>query len=551
MADLSAVDIVQVVYSLRSGVTNLKKTATVRGRGINLSGPCPVCKGNDRFYVLPDAEDTSGKRRGKWACRNCHPKEGDAIELLTFMEGISEKDAFARLKEMFPEMSGAQYTKTPGRTRVNLDAERKYRVKPLPENAIPPSVQWQKRARQIIESAIARLWDDTGAEARAYLLSRGLTEKTIRAAKLGFIPLAKSGQDIMDKAALWGIDDREDMILPSGILFPYEYKGDIWKLRIRRLGNVAKDERYRIIPGSSNGLYRADALAPGRPLAAFEGEIDALSAYQSIGDDMACIAFGSTMHARIPTWTIRLALASEVLLCFDNEIEETKTSGAADYWTSRLENARVYQIPEAYHDCNDMLQRQGDIQQWLLDGLRSNSPGVQVKTERPLSCLFAGCRSVQIDTAFQWCETHVTSGLFMDTGKEIGYPSLPGIKSGYEAWLETARNSSPGRLDELHTLIDRQALPEIPEIPEIPESVSLSIAHQMKDAIERLSDKACTLRVLPIGFTLEQRIEELRQEDARLERKTIGDICQRRRRHVYERAISSQQALSKRANKEK
>src|SRR6266566_1115209 len=127
MADLSMVDVEQVVYSLQCGSSRLKWTA--RTRGGNLTGPCPKCHGNDRFYVLPEAEDTSGNRRGKWACRNCHPKEGDAIELLVYMEGITPAEAFARLKELYPEL--------PSTTKVASPAEKVYRVRPLSETAFP------------------------------------------------------------------------------------------------------------------------------------------------------------------------------------------------------------------------------------------------------------------------------------------------------------------------------------------------------------------------------------------------------------------------------
>src|SRR5258708_6857017 len=117
MADLSMVDIEVVLYSL-SGSKRLKRTAGTRGG--NYSGPCPKCGGNDRFYILPEAEDSSGNRRGKWACRNCHTKEGDAVELLVYMEGITEAQAFARLKELYPDLPTISHKAQPAKQETRV-----------------------------------------------------------------------------------------------------------------------------------------------------------------------------------------------------------------------------------------------------------------------------------------------------------------------------------------------------------------------------------------------------------------------------------------------
>jgi hypothetical protein len=210
---------------------------------------------------------------------------------------------------------------------------------------------------------------DVGIDARRYLIGRGITEETIRKAGLGFIPKNDNKADFQNTAERWGMTG-DDITLYSGILFPYEYKRDIWKIRIRRLGNdVPKEERYRSIRGSANGLYRADDIKPGGPATVFEGEIDALSAWQSAGNEVACVALGGTPGARIPTWVTRLSLASDVLLCFDNEEDPDKTAAAIEYWSKRLDNARVYHLPGAYHDANDMLQKGDDLHAWIQSGL--------------------------------------------------------------------------------------------------------------------------------------------------------------------------------------
>ncbi len=54
-----------------------------------LAGPCPRCGGEDRFHV----------QAGWWFCRQCHPKRGDAIELVRFLNlAHSFRDAVTVLR---------------------------------------------------------------------------------------------------------------------------------------------------------------------------------------------------------------------------------------------------------------------------------------------------------------------------------------------------------------------------------------------------------------------------------------------------------------------
>jgi len=114
----------------------------------------------------------------------------------------------------------------------------------------------------------------------------------------------------------------------------------------------------------SNGLYRADALKVNRPALLFEGEIDALSVAQEIGNLAACVATGSTVHARIDQWKMRLALTSQVLLCFDGDDAGQE---AVTYWYKRL-GEHASHLPasgESCKDANDMLKAGIDLVSWV------------------------------------------------------------------------------------------------------------------------------------------------------------------------------------------
>ncbi len=66
-----------------------KYTALTRLSGSEYGGPCPKCGGNDRFHVQ--------SAEGWWFCRQCHEKRGDVIEFVTWLEGVSFREACERI----------------------------------------------------------------------------------------------------------------------------------------------------------------------------------------------------------------------------------------------------------------------------------------------------------------------------------------------------------------------------------------------------------------------------------------------------------------------
>lgn len=380
MTDLSMVDLIYVLETLQKCSTRVKRTS--RTRGGNYNGLCPLCGDRNGLYVLPEALNEQGQIEGKWACRTCHQKESDAIGMLVHYDKLTYAQAFTRLRELYPDLpnssnykNGTKGTSTPPQIRI----------KPLAENAVPPSQEWQARARKVLAASQEWLWGDQGKEARQYLFNRKLTEETIKAAGLGFLWLENGQSVIREKPSNWGLDPdqyEEGIYLPSGIVIPYFYKGELWKLRIRRLGDdIPKNERYSMVSGGSNGLYNADDVRLGQPVLNFEGEIDALSVKQALSASIACVATGGTTQARIPLWLSKLALASRVLICFDNDKKSETTAKAIQYWKDRLVHSKVYPVPTEYKDANAMLCANGDIKSWVVSGLdNKNAPAQPIVT---------------------------------------------------------------------------------------------------------------------------------------------------------------------------
>jgi hypothetical protein len=132
------------------------------------------------------------------------------------------------------------------------------------------------------------LWGKEGERAWRYLeQERGLTEKTIVEAGLGYIP-----GHYREWKTLAGLK------VPCGIAIPWFADGAIWGIKVRR---AAGEPRYQQVSGGhiKGSLYLADSLQPGMPIVLTEGEFDALIAAQ-VGMGLICaVSIGSSANRRI------------------------------------------------------------------------------------------------------------------------------------------------------------------------------------------------------------------------------------------------------------
>jgi len=210
-----------------------------------------------------------------------------------------------------------------------------------------------------IEHASRYLWSANGIHALDYLYHRGLTDETIKSARLGYSP-----KDRYEKPEWWGLTsiDTKAVFIPRGILIPWQAKGHLWNIRVRR-ANGSWD-RYHAIAGSSNGLYGADNVTYRYPAIITEGEFDALILGQAIGAMSAVVATGSVKGSRAVQWVGLLALASQVLVAYDADIAGDEN---APYWLSLLEQAKRWR--PLWGDINQMAQDGVDLKAWATLGL--------------------------------------------------------------------------------------------------------------------------------------------------------------------------------------
>ncbi|GIK10724.1 MAG: hypothetical protein IT296_02795 [Anaerolineae bacterium] len=265
------------------------------GRWTLFHCPFPGHAHGDRKPSLAVTNGDGGKRGPGWRCFACG-KHGGAVRWYMDYRGMSYPDALAALK---------------------LPPSRADRPKPEPpiiHPDTPPASAWQARAWELIERAESVLWDERGAEALDWLRSRGLSDVTICAARLGYIP---KGFNADPKA--WGTpnDDPSPMWIPEGVLIPGVIGGTVWYLKIRP-SHPRDGQKYKHIRGGRQALYLADILTPNFPAVFCEGELDALLLMQEARGLVNVITLASaTGELNLATWGIYLLRPSRFILAQD------------------------------------------------------------------------------------------------------------------------------------------------------------------------------------------------------------------------------------------
>lgn len=233
------------LVGLAKGDTRLKRIAATCGG--ERAGSCPRCGGRDRFHV---------QGTGRWMCRQCHPRWGDTIDYVRWRDEISFVDACKAL-------GGApgRPTRAPGKPSAT-EARSESR---------PRSMFWQKKAHAFVAWAERQLWQDQ--QALAYLRGRGLSDDTIRFARLGWNPRRSLCRD----PRAWGLERRrrgDRMVLHRGWTIPNAGRGVLWGVNVRRPdGEIGcYGDKYRSIRGSQKVMYGLDTLAGREDAIIAEGE---------------------------------------------------------------------------------------------------------------------------------------------------------------------------------------------------------------------------------------------------------------------------------------
>lgn len=141
-------------------------------RSVNRAGPCPVCGGNDRFYI--------NTKQNKWGCRQCHKSGKDVISLVMHTERLEFVKALeaitgtraADLRNEDSEAKKARQAKFARDKQANEAAQKK---------RDRDAEQFRQKAR-FAGKAIwdkSRRWNWASGRVAAYLRGRGVDTEAL------------------------------------------------------------------------------------------------------------------------------------------------------------------------------------------------------------------------------------------------------------------------------------------------------------------------------------------------------------------------------------
>jgi hypothetical protein len=298
-------------------------------------GPAPGRRGggSPHWWRCPfhDDRNPSFQVKGRhWRCFGCGA-EGDAVDLVRKLDtSLNFPDAVRLL------IGGASTNARPI-------------MAPKPEAAPAdlPGAEWQAEANEAIDDAEARLWEPDGSEALAYLRDRGLSDETIRSARLGLSDGRRRG-------------------VVRGITIPWFDDGAPMMIQIRRPDGC--EPKYKATKGSRRiGFYPEPAIIrPGRPVIIAEGEFDALLLGQELGELAAVLTLGSAGEK--PT-TADLGMLLAAYPWYIATDADQAGDVAAACWPSRGRRVRP---PGGFNDWGKACEGRMNLRRWWAEILAGN-----------------------------------------------------------------------------------------------------------------------------------------------------------------------------------
>jgi len=287
-----------------------------------------------------------------WKCPFHHERRGASLAVWAdgyrcFGSCACSGDVFDWLQG-YRQLSFAEALNVLGQPSVQTITHHK---RSLPSTEPPPLV-WQEAARQVVEYAEDKLWSPEGHSALSYLFQRGLTSRTIKAARLGYIPgWQRNWQH------LYGLN------VPSGLLIPWFAADTLWAVKVRRA--VGEPKYAQIADGSSHGLYNADALDDRSAALICEGEFDTLIAQQEAGELIAAVSLGSASAPLSIRWYSELVTCSDILVAYDRDAAGAKGASRLCQLSPRF---RALAVPKG-KDITDYYLGAGDVYAWIEQSL--------------------------------------------------------------------------------------------------------------------------------------------------------------------------------------
>jgi hypothetical protein len=333
------------------GRVDLARVATAllgpaaKRQGRRLLWPCPFHDDRDPSFEVDPGRQT-------WRCWPCN-LGGDAPALVMKRNGVTFPEAVRVVAELSgmvnPSGRSASLTPKPATPPIAIKPEKAANPQPEPSSGLPLA-----DALALVTEAAHRLWKPEGTEALAYLHNRGLTDETIRAARLGWTP-----------GVMVPTREGDRCYQARGVVIPW-FGGDRLALVKIRQPEGSKPkyaeafrDRPRIFPDPA-------VIEPGAPLVIVEGEFDALLLGQELRDLAAAVTLGSASSRP------DLAARAEMLAAYPWYIA-TDADEAGDKAASRWPAvARRVRPPGAFKDWTEAAQAGVNLRRWWSERLKGN-----------------------------------------------------------------------------------------------------------------------------------------------------------------------------------
>jgi hypothetical protein len=319
-----------------------------------LLGPAEKRQGHRLLWRCPFHDDhdpslSADPDRGTWKCWPCN-LGGDAATLVMKQKGVTFPEAVRIVAELSGVVAASRRSAKPQSRPTIAPAA----SKPAKAGSTPPertSGLPLEEASSLVTEAAARLWTPEGTEALAYLHRRGLTDETIRAARLGVV-------------ASVSIPTREGdrCYCARGVVIPW-FDGDRLALVKIRQPEGAKPkyaEAFRDRPTLYPGL---EAIHQGRPLIIAEGEFDRLLLGQTLCNLASVVTLGSSSNRPDPRILGALLAAAPWFIATD---ADSAGDRAASVWPAVSRRVRP---PGAFRDWTEAAQAGVNLRRWWSDRL--------------------------------------------------------------------------------------------------------------------------------------------------------------------------------------
>jgi len=303
----------------------------------------PLRRSNRSAWLCPFHEDKNPSLKlwpddDHFKCFGCG-KYGDAINWVKERKGISFREAVSILNGTITESDFPSRTdRVPSR--------------PLPKKPKSPEGDWSPRAGLVVAQCVRGL-ESRGAESvRQWLLARGMRRATLERWKIGQNPKSQylHGHYVYEGVTIPWLDD--DLTI---------------SIKIRRFSG---EEKYTSVTGSRPaGVYLHQDIRPAVPTILFEGEFDALLAWQEVRDLINVGTLGAAGILPDQKALIQLLRSPLIFLSYDNDPAGER---ALKSWQEITERIRVVRLPHG-KDLTEFFEGGGDVRSWVSEQLRCHT----------------------------------------------------------------------------------------------------------------------------------------------------------------------------------